>query len=432
MISGQVFGEELVIKAHRNFAYAIHSIQFRGKEFIDYYDHGRQLQSASSFDGYGECFNPTEAGSTINGDIHRPSTSVPVSYFAKGNAMRTITNMAFWMPANLRYDQPYCGTRTNVHSAVNQTDLSGHLLEKNVTIGFQGIENVLSYSIKYTVPEAHSTGTFEALTGYMPAEFSSYFTYEPASRTLKTLDYGPGEQSLPLILSTPNREHAMGVYSPTTQPGYGRFRFTYGNDINKWNCVYRETGITANATFSYRCFVIIGTLEEVKKGMDRLHAYHYPIPKPNSKCANGATNPPQCTSLPTAPKMTTTAIYEMFNGRDYFETAKPSEGTQSNYEAKGIAFRVYSAQGSGMIPLHRCLLSGSGDHFVSLMRSCENERFEGVYGYGYPVQSGGPPAGHIPLYRMVNPRTGDHAANTMPTPPAGYQIESVLGYVPEN
>ncbi len=129
-------------------------------------------------------------------------------------------------------------------------------------------------------------------------------------------------------------------------------------------------------------------------------------------------------------KSATRPIYEMFNGRDYFETALLSEGTQSKYEVKGIAFRVYTARGLGMIPLHRCLVFSSGDHFVSLARNCENQKFEEVYGYVYPVNSAGPAAGHAKLYRMLNSLTGDHAANTNPAPPAGYQIESVLGYVP--
>lgn len=64
---------EIVITTTGRLAGAIHSLQWNGKEFIDSHDHGRQLQSAASFDCalakefWAECFNPTEAGSRADG-----------------------------------------------------------------------------------------------------------------------------------------------------------------------------------------------------------------------------------------------------------------------------------------------------------------------------------------------------------------------------
>jgi hypothetical protein len=86
--------------------------------------------------------------------------------------------------------------------------------------------------VTFTVPagERHFQAVFEALTGYMPAEFSRFLTFEPA-RGLQPLSDGPGEQHLPVVLATPDGAYAMGVYSPDQpaagfpESGYGRFRF---------------------------------------------------------------------------------------------------------------------------------------------------------------------------------------------------------------
>ena len=43
-------GSEIVVTTTARLAGAIHSVRWKGKEFIDSADHGRQLQSASSFD----------------------------------------------------------------------------------------------------------------------------------------------------------------------------------------------------------------------------------------------------------------------------------------------------------------------------------------------------------------------------------------------
>ena len=58
---------EIVITTTARLAGAIHSLTWNGQEFIDSFDHGRQLQSASNFGVDGpfapETFNPTAAGS---------------------------------------------------------------------------------------------------------------------------------------------------------------------------------------------------------------------------------------------------------------------------------------------------------------------------------------------------------------------------------
>jgi hypothetical protein len=80
-IRGKAGSSEVVITTTDRLAGAIHSVQWRGKEFIESHDHGRQPQSAASFDCaassefWAECFNPTEAGSARTA----PGTSLRAS-----------------------------------------------------------------------------------------------------------------------------------------------------------------------------------------------------------------------------------------------------------------------------------------------------------------------------------------------------------------
>jgi hypothetical protein len=91
---------------------------------------------------------------------------------------------------------------------------------------------------------------------------------------------GPGEQPLPVILSTPDHHFAMGVFSPElprkARPtaGYGRFRFlnnprTAGWNTVKWNAVYREAPVP-RGKYHYHCYVMVGTVDDVRRTLDQL------------------------------------------------------------------------------------------------------------------------------------------------------------------
>lgn len=265
---------EIVITTTRRLAGAIHSLTWNGKEFIDSADHGRQLQSACNFDLgtpiTAETFNPTEAGSRRDGAGNLSSSRLLHLRFA-GNQLQSTTQMAFWLVP---------GEKSDSNPAKNETTLSDHLLTKRVTIGFRDLPQVIVYDVTFSMPlgEHHTHAVFEAVTGYMPAEFEKFWQYDAASSKLEELSDGPGEIGKPVVLATTDGQHAMGVYSPD-QPspnwnhvGYGRFRFV-GPKVVKWNCVFRVTndrGIPA-CEYSFRNFVIVGDLATVRTSLARLH-----------------------------------------------------------------------------------------------------------------------------------------------------------------
>ena len=273
-ISAVVGGSPLVIRTFSHLAGAIGSLTWRGQEFIDRDDHGRELQSASSFDNLGECYNPTEAGSSVDGPT---STSILQALSATANVLTSQTQMAFWLLPGIDYRRP-CSPWLPYTTAQNSQALSNHLLNKRVTVGFAGLDHVIEYLVIFTIPadERHDSAVFEVLTGYMQPQFSSFWKYNPATRILSPLDYGPEEQDQPVIMATPDGNYAMGVYSPDLPQdefptaGYGRWSFI--PDTVKWNCVFRKGNVTPGQ-HSYRCYVVVGTLGDVQNSMDQLHAH---------------------------------------------------------------------------------------------------------------------------------------------------------------
>lgn len=274
-IRGRFKDSEIVITTTSRLAGAIHSLTWNGKEFIDSVDHGRQLQSASNFDAgspfTSETFNPTEAGSRYDGAGNRSSSRL-LHYLAKRNQLQTTTQMAFWL-------RP--GEKSDGQPAKNTTVLSDHLLTKRVTVGYRDMPNVIEYDVTFGIPvgESHQYAQFEAVTGYMPADFRRFVVFDPTSSQFEPLSDGPGEQKNPVALSTEDGNFAMGVYSPDQpsrgfeQAGYGRWNFR-PQPVVKWNCVFRirdAQGIAAG-DYSFKMFVIVGTLEDVRLAMVRMHA----------------------------------------------------------------------------------------------------------------------------------------------------------------
>ena len=274
-IRGNLGDSEIVIQTTSRLAGAIHSLTWNGQEFIDSFDHGRQLQSASNFDAGGkfvpETFNPTEAGSMSDGRGNT-STSRLLHLIAQKNRLQTTTQMAFW----LRLGEKSLGS-----PARNTEPLSNHLLSKRVTIGYRDLPNVIVYDVTFSLPlgESHKYAQFEAVTGYMPPEFSRFWKFNSESEELEKLSDGPGEQPHPVVLATEDGKYAMGVYSPKSKvdgmagPGYGRFRFE-AEKVVKWNSVFRlrsETSVPA-ADYSFRNFVVVGDLKMVAASLQKLTA----------------------------------------------------------------------------------------------------------------------------------------------------------------
>jgi hypothetical protein len=285
VIRGQTAESAIVIKTTNRLAGAIDSLTWNAMEFIDSFDHGRQLQSALSFDGgsdepfWAERFNPTEAGS--RGDhTGNTSTSRLIELNAADNVLRTRVQMAFWLPP---------GEKSFGRPAINQTELSNHQLSKQVRIGWKELPHAIQYETTFHVAdnEPHRFAQFEALTGYMPERFNQFWTWDPRLNRLQALDDGPGEQALPVVFSTADKQHAMAIFCPDAMiaqptnsgdvsgPTYGRFRFK-NERVVKWNCVFRVRNQPkiVPGDYQFSMFVVVGSLSQVQSTLNEIAVHH--------------------------------------------------------------------------------------------------------------------------------------------------------------
>ena len=267
-------GSPLTITTTSRLAGAVDSLRWRNHEFIDRADHGRQLQSACSFDArsdepfWAERFNPTEAGSRLDGAGKR-STSRLLAIERDDRQLRTSTQMAFWLAP---------GEKTQGRPALNTRVLSDCVLHKRIRLGAYDDPHVIQIdnTFEIALKERSRYAQFEVLTGYMPNEFSEFWRVSKASKELQRLDDGPGEQPDPVILSTRDGQFAMGAISAghpdwiEPSAGYGRFRFPT-EKVVKWNVVYRyrEVPSITKSRASFRVLVAVGTLDQVHLAIRR-------------------------------------------------------------------------------------------------------------------------------------------------------------------
>ncbi len=291
VLSGIAAGKPVVITANtERFAGAISSIVWNGKQFIDSYDHGREFQSASNHGILGipycnEGYNPTEAGSRDNG-TGPSSSSLLKSSSVAGNTLATESQLAFWLRPGQSNPESCRAYSTGVRSNIT--------LSKKVSLGAFGVSNLIRHHVTFNLPSDtnFTYHQFEALTGYMPAEFSVFRTWNPETGALLPLSDGPGEQPLPVIFSTPDDQFAMGIFSlnlpQDTYPtaGFGRFDFTTAsssgprNGVVKWNAVYRfgtpsSTTVIRETSYAFTQYVAFGTLQDVTDAFSA-------IPEPSS------------------------------------------------------------------------------------------------------------------------------------------------------
>lgn len=261
-----------VSTSHR-VAGAVDSVFWNGREFINSYDHGRQLQPALSKNGHGECFNPTLAGNRAD-DVRTTTTSVFEAASAAGTALTTQTLPAFWLEP---FTTDWCGP------VINTTRVSNYRTNTDIQVGLPGMRHAIRFKTRVYVPEAVGSLVIEAPTGYLAGDFTAFYTYNDATQSLTQLSstLPAGEQGKPLVLSTPNGSHAMGVWSPSLpQPsfptiGYGQFRFPGGAESQatmKWNAVYRTGAVAAGTTLNYTTYIAVGSRENVRVTLAQLYA----------------------------------------------------------------------------------------------------------------------------------------------------------------
>lgn len=253
--------EEISFNFKPGFGTAITELRYRGFQYLNNSDHGRSLQSAVSFDGRGECYNPTEAGSWRGAEVQDTSKVI------LKNKFYSLEYMGWW------YNPGDSCLNEGLLAKYPKTSVtSDYLLAKKYNI--KG--NTLDINTTFYSPRDHETATFEALTAYVPSWiFDSIERYDPKDKT--SYPYSRmGEDRFPVILYSTFYPVAIGIYSYDLPEyygpdlvGYGAFKFPESK-VNKLNCVFRKTKVRENSSHSFNCKVILGTLKEVRDTISTL------------------------------------------------------------------------------------------------------------------------------------------------------------------
>lgn len=266
---------EIVATASPSFGGAIYSLTWNGMEFLSSADFGSELQSSVYLNGFGEKCNPIEVGS-YHDSIPSSVTSMRVDHNGKVLSTSSLMRYAY----QTRRD---CGNDP-VH------------FRKVVTLGYAGIPNVIEHDVVYSLPKdynhdlskwpAYNHATFMALSANLPlANFPKQYYYDPRTKILSSI---PDTQrnagrNVPPIIATQDGQHALGVYSrgtPAIQKTnliYTQWRSVEGDieavePLNEWICRYNHHEPISAGDYRFKCYSVIGTLQDVQEGIDRLYA----------------------------------------------------------------------------------------------------------------------------------------------------------------
>ena len=283
-ISGSFGGSSIVVTTTNRLAGAISQINWNGKDFLVSDDHGRSLQYAWFLNGYGGCDNPTEAGSAFDG-LGSVSSSILVSLTSTANQLTTVSHPAFWVKPGTT--PSYC---TNTNKAINTTVASNDTLKKTVTVGYQGLSNVIDLVATITLSQPVSQIMTVAPIGVLTKDFSKFWTFDPRTSTLNDITgklvagaWGDSSSSdatsnLSVILSTTDQGYALGFYSPdiaginSGERFYDVFNFFGYGPLTPVGAEFRfMNGSEPAGDYPYHNFVVIGTVAQVTDSLNKLY-----------------------------------------------------------------------------------------------------------------------------------------------------------------
>jgi alpha-tubulin suppressor-like RCC1 family protein len=287
-ITAPVLGLPLTIKTSSQFGAGISSITWGGKEFVNNFDHGRQISTNASFFNRNECYNPYETGTKEDGQKPTSSSKV-LSLTASGSTLDSTTQMAWYLSS--RDPRPgygdACGNPDEfLPCPAYNGALSDYRLHKTVTIGFAGISNVIPFSSDLFIPEQVQKGVVQ-MTAVLPYEFASVWTYDLVSKNYRQIRTLGGEDDSVKVVATSDGAYAMGYYAPELLQPYGlgssggyRWGLAPPDPINfpdpDFACVgfggqFRFDSFNGPGNRPDRSFLVIGSMEQVKTALNSLH-----------------------------------------------------------------------------------------------------------------------------------------------------------------
>ncbi len=288
-----VSGSQVDLKANLVAGGSVWEIYWGGKQFINGYDFGRQLQIAFQMKNAGEGDNPTEAGSHFS-TPHVPSGwrhGSPILHFQiEDTVLTTETAPLQWFP-----DGFYDGAELDVFA--HPVMWNGRI-GKRVELDFEGQPNIIHWKTMILLPQDQRYLNMELATAYLTGDFGRFFAYNARTAVLTELtdeipnfgcvDPAADVKQRPEIggvfISTADENYGLGVYRNRklrVNEGYGLCCFRDGatgfRDLGttKWNLLERPYGGLPAGSYEWELYVLVGSADDVVSAMDWLYQNGY-------------------------------------------------------------------------------------------------------------------------------------------------------------
>ncbi len=287
--------EKITMRTSAIYAGTVTELWFRGKQFVNTHDTGRLFQTAFTFDHRGECFNPTEAGSSsdvnlVNGVLTGKSQSKLNSLSLGSGSITTQTSPAYWYSPGMS-PAPYCGIPQGASGTAPDT------ITKTISMNHLGDRQIIRWQVDANVAADHSFMALEALTGYLTGEFTSFYVYDPSRQSLLPSTPAPlvfengtptlkrdSTHFLPTVVATADGKHAIGVVSldqeMSTPDGNTHVATNYqisalndrdaADSTTKWSVAFSYAN-ARKGKYSTTIYLVVGNLIEVTERMKLLH-----------------------------------------------------------------------------------------------------------------------------------------------------------------
>jgi hypothetical protein len=281
-----VRGSQVTLSVNAVAGGVVSGLLWNGKQFINKYDFGRNIQTAINLSGQPERYNPTEAG-----DVYG-CPGVAAAAWAHGSPLlsssvrnRTLQTQAaplFWHPQDFGGD----GDRPAIWPG---------RIAKQVDLDFGGSPNVIRWVTTVTFPNSESYVDMEIITAYLNSEFTQFYAYDARTSAAPFAMSPPSGGCIDpsfdpphlepvaggVVIATGDRNYALGIYrrGTTSNPVlFGLCKFLgnggigeYGYQTTKWNALYRPAGGLAAGSYSLTSYLLVGTLDKVVSEARRLY-----------------------------------------------------------------------------------------------------------------------------------------------------------------
>ena len=268
----------LKVTTSSQFAGAVDGVYFDGCNFVNNYDHGRQIQTASWDRGMGEANNPNEAGWHKDRET---TSSLLLSLNADSSSIATVVHPAYYLRNG--ETSPFSPKEITFPPPAGATFSKDPYFSKKIQVNVNGDPQVFSILTQMHIITPLTSTIFQPSFVALNREFSAFyelgddFVYKPI-----TYNKRPTARTRPVILSTVDGRYAMGVYSPSlegTKTVYSGSYYDWGNPANPSNDTANLSVAycypsTVQGGISQIVYFVVGKLDDVRPKLQALVKKH--------------------------------------------------------------------------------------------------------------------------------------------------------------